>query len=77
MPTNTAQSSIAYSHRWPDSPFSLTSNVSAKSEFFNNSVTVRMPFGEFQYGKTISLQESQEGGQLNGMKILRSVTLQT
>ncbi len=48
---NTAQSSISFSHRWPDSPFSLTSNISANQNFSNQSVSVRMPSLNFNMAR--------------------------
>jgi hypothetical protein len=41
--TNTAQSSISFSHRWPDSPFNFSSNINANQNFSNNSVNLRLP----------------------------------
>jgi hypothetical protein len=49
--TNTAQSSVSFSHRWPDSPFSLTSNVSANQNFSNQSVNLRLPSVSFNMAR--------------------------
>ena len=48
---NTAQSSVSFSHRWPDSPFSLTSNVSANQNFSNQSVNLRLPSVNFNMAR--------------------------
>ncbi len=48
---NTAQSSVSFSHRWPDSPFSLTSNISANQNFANQSVSLRMPSVNFNMAR--------------------------
>ncbi len=48
---NTAQSSVSFSHRWPDSPFSLTSNISANQNFSNQSVSLRMPSVNFNMAR--------------------------
>ncbi len=49
--TNTAQSSISFSHRWPDSPFSLTSNISANQNFSNQTVNLRLPSVNFNMAR--------------------------
>ncbi|MFP4365842.1 MAG: putative LPS assembly protein LptD, partial [Bacteroidales bacterium] len=48
---NTAQSSVSFSHRWPDSPFSLTSNVSANQNFSNQTVNLRLPSVNFNMAR--------------------------
>jgi hypothetical protein len=60
--TNTAQSSISFSQRWPDSPFSLTSNISANQNFSNNSVTVRLPSVNFNMARQYPFRSAQRVG---------------
>ncbi|MGF1584087.1 MAG: putative LPS assembly protein LptD [Bacteroidales bacterium] len=61
--TNTAQSSISFSQRWPDSPFSLTSNVSANQNFSDNSVTVRLPSVNFNMARQYPFRSAQRVGE--------------
>ena len=59
---NTAQSSISFSHRWPDSPFSLTSNISANQNFSNQSVNIRMPSVNFNMARQYPFRNPQRTG---------------
>jgi len=60
---NTAQSSIAFSHRWPDSPFSLTSNVSANQNFANQTVNLRLPSVNFNMARQYPFRNPERVGE--------------
>ncbi len=61
---NNAQSSIAFSHRWPDSPFSLTSNISANQNFSNQRVTLRLPSVNFNMARQYPFRSKERVGDL-------------
>ncbi len=48
---NTAQSSISFNQRWPDSPFSLTGNIGANQNFSNQTVNMRLPSVNFNMSR--------------------------
>jgi hypothetical protein len=59
---NTAQSSVAFSHRWPDSPFSLTSNVSANQNFATQAVNLRLPSVAFNMARQYPFRNASRTG---------------
>ncbi len=59
---NTAQSSISFSHRWPDSPFSLTSNISANQNFSNQTVNLRLPSVNFNMARQYPFRNADRVG---------------
>ncbi|MFO7924193.1 MAG: putative LPS assembly protein LptD [Bacteroidales bacterium] len=59
---NTAQSSISFSHRWPDAPFTLTSNISANQNFSNQSVNVRLPSVNFNMTRQYPFRNADRVG---------------
>jgi hypothetical protein len=59
---NTAQSSVSFSRRWPDSPFSLTSNVSANQNFSNQTVNLRLPSVNFNMARQYPFRNSNRVG---------------
>lgn len=61
---NTAQSSVSFSHRWPDSPFSLTSNMSANQNFSNQTVNLRMPSVNFNMTRQYPFRNPNRPGSL-------------
>jgi hypothetical protein len=67
---NTAQSSISFSHRWPDSPFSLTSNIRANQNFSNQTVNLRLPSVNFNMARQYPFRNPERVGDSGGTKIL-------
>ncbi len=62
MAQNTAQSSVSFSHRWPDSPFSLTSNVSANQNFSNQTMNLRLPSVNFNMARQYPFRNADRVG---------------
>ncbi len=61
---NTAQSSISYSHRWPDSPFSLSSNINANQNFSRQTVNLRLPSVNFNMARQYPFRNTNRVGDM-------------
>jgi hypothetical protein len=60
--TNTAQSSISYSRRWPDSPFSLNSSMRANQNFSNQTVNLGLPSVTFNMARQYPFRNTDRVG---------------
>jgi hypothetical protein len=60
--TNTAQSSVSFSHRWPDSPFSFNSSMRANQNFSTQTVNIGLPSVTFNMARQYPFRNTDRVG---------------